>query len=171
MFLILNAFLMKLWPCLAMHGHTWPYMAMHGHIWQYMAMSGHAWQCIAIHGDTWPCMAIYGCVWPCMAISTIIAVSIIITVSTKVEISTKMPISFKMAMSTDMAMPCIIAISAKNRQNRYRFTRSIRDSLPYLPLASISPETYQKGLFLASKCLGGNREAKSIWKQLGPNLD
>ena len=76
-----------------------------------------------------PWMAVYGRVWPCMAIS------------------------FKMAMSNDMAMPCIMAISAKNRQNRCRFIRSIRDSLPYPPLTSISCETYQNRLFLDS-CLG-----------------
>ena len=129
---------------MAMSGHAW------GQAWPCMAMDGHIWPCLAMHGHTWPWMAIYGHVWPCMAISSIVA------------ISTKMAISFKMAMSTDMAMPCIMAISTKDRKNRCRFIRSIRDSLPYLPLASISPETYQNGLFLASKCLGGNREAKSI---------
>ena len=39
---------------------------------------------------------------------------------------------------------------SKNHQNRSRFIRSIRDSLLYLPLASISHETYPNKLFLAS---------------------
>ena len=87
-------------------------------------------------GHAWPYMAIHGHIWPCLAMS-----------------GHGWPY---------MAISTIITISTKHRQNRCRFIRSIRNSLPYLPLASISPETYQNGLFLASKCLGGNREAKSI---------
>ena len=138
------------------NGHAWPDTAIYGHAWPCIAMYGHAWPDMAIYSHPWPCMAMHSHPWPYMAMSTIMAISI------KMAISTKMAIFRKMAMSTDMAMPCILAILAKHRQNRCRFIRSIRDSLPYLPLASISPEIYQNGLFLASRCLGGNREAKSI---------
>ena len=50
----------------------------------------------------------------------------------------------------------------KNPKNPCRFIRSIRDNLPDPPVASISRETYETPRFLASRCLGGNREAKTI---------
>ena len=91
----------------------------------YYGRNGQTWPYMAIHGHAWPCMAIYGRVWPCMAIST------------------------KMAISTIIGNSTIIAFSTKSLQNRCRFIRSIRDSLPYSPLASMSPETYQNSLFFS----------------------
>ena len=142
------------WPYMAMHGHARPCMAMDVHPLPLMTMHGHSWPCMAVHGHGWPCMAMYGHVWPSMAMHghpwLYMAMSI------------KMAISTKMATSRKVAMPYIMAISTKSHQNRCRFIRSIRDSLPYPPLPSISPEAHQNGVFLASSRLGGNREAKSI---------
>ena len=130
---------------MAMYGHIWPYMAMHGHRWASLALHGHFDQNDHFdqngHFDQ----------------SGDFDQNVNFDKNGNFDQNgylnqnghfDSMAISSKMAMSTDMAMPCIMAISTKNRKNRCRFIRSIRDSLLYPPLAPVEPEIYRNWLFL-----------------------